>query len=255
MPNVRADKSQNDALSGETAEKIFVYRVLLFAGLRDAAQLDAIDIRSSQPSLPSTELMHLASEQFPVLSPFLSYVRLAINCEYSNLDSPISPADEIAFIPPVSGGQELLPLIELTHQAIDTARVIEAARSRLHGGEGAVLTFEGVVRDNAEGQKVKLLEYECYEPMALRELRKIGDEVRARWDLPCAMTHRLGRVEIGEASIVICVASPHRAEAFDACRFAIDSVKKTVPIWKKEFMSDGSWWVESPAKPSSPSAT
>lgn len=220
------------------------FSVLLFASLRDAAHADSVSVSATQNELSVAQLLRLCGEQFPALTPYLSYVRVAVNLEYSKSDQAVSPDDEIAFIPPVSGGQELLPLVELTSETIDTARVIAASRSRLSGGEGAVLTFEGVIRDNTDGQKVDFLEYECYAPMALRELQKIGDEVRARWDLPCAITHRLGRVEIGQASVVICVASPHRGEAFEACRFAIDTMKKTVPIWKKEVARDVSQWVE-----------
>ena len=240
----RDDNSESDNLFSATPEDALIYRVLIFAGLRDVVGSDAIEIQSTQTSLSVADLLQLCATQFPDLARYMSYVRVAVNSEYSNLDQTVCPSDEIAFIPPVSGGQELFPLVELTLETIDTARVIEAARSRLAGGEGAVLTFEGVIRDNANSQQIEFLEYDCYAPMAMRELQKIVDEVRARWDLPCAMTHRSGRVEIGEASVVICVASPHRGEAFEACRFAIDTIKKTVPIWKKEVARDNSWWVE-----------
>ena len=221
------------------------YSVLLFASLRDAAHSDNIAVFASQTELSVAQLLGLCGEQFPEIAPWLPHVRVAVNFEYSNEEKTLFPDDEIAFIPPVSGGQEPFPLVEISDEIIDTTRVIAAARSRLRGGEGAVLTFEGVVR-NTKGQEVSYLEYGSYRAMALRELQKISDEVQTRWNLPCAITHRLGRVEIGEASIVICVASPHRAESFEACRYAIDTLKKSVPIWKKETARDGSWWVEDP---------
>lgn len=125
-------------------------------------------------------------------------------------------------------------------------KVAQAAQDELHGGAGAVVTFVGVVRDNSQGHRVRYLEYSAYAPMAESEMRKIGDEVKARWGFPCAMAHRVGKLEIGEASIVIAVASPHRKAAFEACHFAIDRVKETVPVWKKEVAQDGFWWVEDP---------
>ena len=137
--------------------------------------------------------------------------------------------------------QSLIRVVENELSVEEAARAVEAA---LGGGAGAVVTFAGVVRNNARGHVVEYLEYQAYGPMAEREMRAIADEVRARWDVPCAIFHRVGRLQIGEASVVIAVATPHRGEAFDACRNAIDRVKQTVPIWKKEVARDGTWWVE-----------
>jgi molybdopterin synthase catalytic subunit len=120
------------------------------------------------------------------------------------------------------------------------ARAVESPR------HGAVVTFLGVVRGNSRGHSIDYLEYQAYRPMALREMANIAQELRERWDVPCAMAHRVGRLEVGEASIAIAVASPHRGVAFEACHYAIDRVKETVPIWKKEVTTDGSWWVEDP---------
>ena len=112
---------------------------------------------------------------------------------------------------------------------------------------GAITTFHGVVRDNSLGRKVLYLLYEAYPPMAIREMEKIEAEVRERWELEgFAITHRIGRLEIGEASVVIAVSSPHRKEALEASQFAIDRLKQTVPVWKKEYWEGGEVWIENP---------
>ncbi len=249
----------NDGANTSTSSTEFT--VLLFAGLKDAAQSSSIQVHCSSP-VSVTALLRACGGQFPALASYLPYVRVAVNFEYSNGDRMVSSADEIAFLPPVSGGSAEThsaeipnPIVAITHQPIGTLEVARSAENCLKGGAGAVLTFEGVVRDNAQGHLVNFLEYYGYEEMARRTLQQVSDEVKARWDLPCALVHRLGRLEIGEASVVIAVASPHRAQAFEACRYAIDRIKEIVPIWKKETARDGSWWVEDPLHPAAPSAT
>lgn len=112
---------------------------------------------------------------------------------------------------------------------------------------GAISTFHGVVRDNSLGRKVLYLLYEAYPPMAIREMEKIEAEVRRRWEVEnFAITHRIGRLEIGEASVIIAVSSPHRKEALDACHYAIDRLKQIVPVWKKEYWEGGEVWIENP---------
>lgn len=117
-------------------------------------------------------------------------------------------------------------------------------RAVQHGGAGAVVTFLGIVRNNSRGKSVNALEYDAYKPMAERKLREIGEEINRRWNVRCAILHRVGRLAVGEVSVIIAVAAPHRAEAFDACRYAIERIKEIVPIWKKEFADSGEWWVE-----------
>ena len=130
----------------------------------------------------------------------------------------------------------------ITTEPIDANAVYRAV---LCDRDGAVVTFHGVVRDNSDGGRaVRYLEYEAYAEMAEAQMRAIGEEIRRRWGIEdVAMVHRIGRVEIGEASVVIAVGSPHRGEAFDACEYAIDTLKATVPIWKKEVFADGEVWV------------
>ncbi|MDQ3814037.1 MAG: molybdenum cofactor biosynthesis protein MoaE [Armatimonadota bacterium] len=125
----------------------------------------------------------------------------------------------------------------------DVVRAVEAAQG---GAMGALVTFVGTVRNYSMGHTIEYLEYSAYKPMAEKQMRQIAREVHERWGLPCAMAHRVGRLHVGEASIVVAVAAPHRKEAFAACHYAVERVKESVPIWKKEVATDGSWWVEDP---------
>lgn len=134
------------------------------------------------------------------------------------------------------------PLIQLTREPLDRAALIAAVSDP---GVGGIVVFEGVVRDNARGKQVRYLEYEVYEEMARQQIHAIIVEAQQRWGVErVAVAHRFGRLEIGEASVLIVVASPHRGEAFDACRYIIDTLKTTVPIWKKEVATNGEEWVE-----------
>lgn len=137
-------------------------------------------------------------------------------------------------------------LIQDTELPVD--ELVRTVQEQQGGATGAVVTFLGTVRNHSQGHEIEYLEYEAYKPMALREMERIVREVRDQWGFPCAIAHRLGRLHIGEASVAIAVASPHRKEAFAACHYAIDRVKETVPIWKKEVATDGYWWVEDPLR-------
>ena len=133
---------------------------------------------------------------------------------------------------------------EIVEGRIDESELVEKVASPR---AGAIVTFHGVVRDNSLGRKVLYLLYEAYPPMAIKEMEKIEAEVRQRWEVEkFAITHRIGRLEIGEASVIIAVSSPHRKEALDACHFAIDRLKQTVPVWKKEYWEGGEVWIENP---------
>lgn len=144
-------------------------------------------------------------------------------------------------------------MIEIVENELPVGAVSQAVMQELGGGMGALATFVGVVRDNAQGHQILHLEYSCYKPMAEAEMRRIAGEVRDRWGVPCAMAHRIGRLEVGHASIVVAVAAPHRKEAFAACWWAVDEVKARVPIWKKEVSTSGFWWVEDPLNAPTPS--
>jgi len=143
-------------------------------------------------------------------------------------------------------------LYELVRAAIDAAALVRQVRA---GQDGAIVTFDGFVRNESHGRATKYLEYEAYEPMALAKMREIGAQVHERFAIHrIAMVHRLGRLDIGETSVFIAVSAPHRAAAFDACRFAIDTLKRTVPIWKKEYLQDGAIWAEGEIPPAAPKA-
>ncbi|GER89299.1 hypothetical protein KDW_34610 [Dictyobacter vulcani] len=134
------------------------------------------------------------------------------------------------------------PIIQLTREPLDRDALVAAVS---HPSVGGIVVFEGVVRDNARGKNVRYLEYDVYEEMARQQIATIIEEARQRWSLEhVAVAHRFGRLEIGEASVIIVVATPHRAEAFEACRYLIDTLKSTVPIWKKEVATNGEEWVE-----------
>ena len=134
------------------------------------------------------------------------------------------------------------PLIQITREPLDRNALVAAITDP---GVGGVVVFEGVVRDNARGKQIRYLEYDVYPEMAIQQIRAINTEAEKRWGGErVAVAHRVGRLEIGEASVIVVIATPHRAEAFDACRYIIDTLKTTVPIWKKEVATSGEEWVE-----------
>lgn len=143
-------------------------------------------------------------------------------------------------------------LIQLVRQPISVSKLMRQVRA---SSDGAVVAFDGCVRDNSHGRRTLYLEYEAYESMALAKMKEIAEQLHQKFSIGrVAIVHRLGRLDIGEASVVIVVCAPHRAAAFDACRYAIDTLKKTVPIWKKEFFEDGAVWAEGEL-PSPPAET
>ncbi|SRR6266404_4027392 len=211
-------------------------KVLFFGPLREMAGVSEETI----DCMPG-ETLGALFERYPKVAGWRTSIVLARNREFAPLSTALAEGDEVAFLPPVSGGTED-DVVEIVDAPLDP-RVLVA---RLQCGEdGAVVTFEGITRNNSKGRSTRYLEYEAYRPMAIEQMRVIVHEVRAQFQIDrIGIIHRLGHLEIGEASVVIVVSSAHRAAAFDACRFAIDKLKKTVPIWKKEFFTDGEVWVE-----------
>jgi molybdopterin synthase catalytic subunit len=179
--------------------------------------------------------------RFPRLDDLSSVLMMAVNQEIADRTRILQDGDEVAFLPPVSGGSSGDYYL-LTRSPIPTADLV---RQQKAPQDGAVVTFEGVVRNNSAGRRTLYLEYEAYEPMAMRKMEEIGGEVRREFAIDhIGMMHRLGRLEIGETSVVIIVTAAHRRAAFGACQFAIDRLKQIVPIWKKEYFEDGSVWGE-----------
>lgn len=189
--------------------------------------------------------------RFPRLGELRKSIVLARNQQFAPGSTPVADGDEIAFLPPVSGGSDSFThvirdpaghLFALTREAIDTRALVAAI---LRGEDGAFVDFEGVVRNHSKGRATRYLDYEAYEPMALQVMAEIGRDIAAKHAVGrVAMVHRLGRLQIGEASVAVIVTSPHRRPAFEAALEGIDRLKTTVPVWKKEYFVDGEVWVE-----------
>jgi molybdopterin synthase catalytic subunit len=186
--------------------------------------------------------------RYPRLQPIMQRCINAVNRRYVDVETTLQDGDELVFIPPMGGGVQreedggMKPLIQLTREALNRDALVAAVGDP---GVGGIVVFEGVVRNSARGKQVRYLEYDMYEEMAEQQIRAIIAEAHQRWGVErVAVAHRFGRLEIGQASVIIVVATPHRAEAFEACRYIIDTLKSTVPIWKKEVATDGEEWVE-----------
>ncbi|MBI2152189.1 MAG: molybdenum cofactor biosynthesis protein MoaE [Candidatus Rokubacteria bacterium] len=216
-------------------------QVRLFARYREAAGRDHVELELPEGGTVEAAWAAVA-ERYPALRPYRPYTLFAVGQDYVPPEHPLRPGDEVCLFPPVSGGSDGADLYRVTSDPLSEAAVTAAVADPEAGG---VVVFSGVVRDETGGRRVKFLEYEAHAPMAEAKMRGIGGMVRARWPgvKRVAMVHRVGRLEIGEASVIIAVSAGHRAEAFEACRFAIDRLKETVPIWKKEYFEDGEVWV------------
>ena len=226
-------------------------RARLFARLRELAGTDNESVELPTGSNVA-DVFDAVARLHPGLAADRNAVRVALNQEFVDWDAVVADGDEVAFIPPVSGGAHGAGvLFELTSRPLDARRMETAVA---HKGAGAICTFTGVVRDNSRGRSVTHLEYEAYAEMATAQMRKIADEIAERWpEARVAMAHRTGRLEVGEPSVVVSVSSPHRAEAIAACKWGIDRLKESVPIWKKEHTADGTFWIEGDhEKPVSP---
>jgi len=215
-------------------------QMLFFAHLQDVAGSHERALSLPENATAADAAAALA-EQNAGFDHLLLQARVAVNAEFADASTVLHDGDEVAWMPPMSGGNLPMPL--LTEKPIllaELSRTVEAS------GYGAVVTFSGNVRDNARGREVLFLEYEAYAPLAEKQLAKLIAEAEERWQVKCAVQHRLGRLEIGESSVGIAVAAAHRAEAFDACRWLLDTLKDTVPIWKHEYFRGGDHWVEGP---------
>jgi molybdopterin converting factor subunit 1 len=222
-------------------------RVLFFGAARELAA-DEAELTLEEGATARSAFGRLL-EQYPELRRFRSSLLVAVNQEYArDLDVELKDGDELALFPPVSGGDpevgedDAQDFFELTTEPIDVGSV---ARRVVPSRCGATVTLDGYAREWTKGRRTLYLVYEAYAPMALAELRRLGEEAHRRFDIAhVGIVHRTGRTEIGETSVVICVSAPHRRAAFEACEWAIRELKRTVPIWKKEFFEDGEVWVE-----------
>ena len=223
-------------------------RVLFFGQLKEITGVAQEDADLSEGAHVE-DLFERYSRRFPKLAEFRASIAASVTQEYSGWRAPLASGDEVAFLPPVSGGQGggqqtaiEEDLFQLVREPIRPSEIIEGLKAP---EDGALVVFDGFVRNNFKGGKTLYLEYEAYEPMAYAKMREIGAEIRARFSIRrLAVVHRLGRLEIGETSVWIGVTAAHRGAAFDACRYAIDTLKRSVPIWKKEYFAGGAVWAE-----------
>jgi molybdopterin converting factor subunit 1 len=224
-------------------------RVLFFGVLKDLTGMAADTLDLTENSTLAGLLAHYESRS-PRLKEHFTGIALSINQEFAHPSDPLCDGDEVALLPPVSGGSSspLTPAEDrsehcaITRSPIDTAKIANALK---HPEDGAAAIFEGVVRNNTRGRQTLYLDYEAYEAMALKKMEELAAKVLADFKVrDVAVVHRLGRIEIGETSVLIVVASAHRGPAFEACRWLIDALKRTVPIWKKEYFIDGAVWAE-----------
>ena len=214
---------------------------VLFFGLTH----DLTGLREEQVELGEGEnlqaLRRFYEKRFPRLEELSGSLLFAVNEQVTDPMSILHEGDEVAFMPPVSGGMED-GIYRITTEKINAE---ELARALQTASDGAVVTFEGVVRNHSNGQRTLYLEYEAYEPMAVRKMEEIGAEAKSRFGInSVGIIHRIGRLEIGETSVAIVVAAAHRRPAFEACHYLIDRLKQVVPIWKKEYFENGAAWAE-----------
>jgi len=218
--------------------------VLFFGQLKEITGVSEEDAELSEGARVE-DLFERYGRRFPKLAEFRPSIAASVNQEYAGWRAPLSTGDEVAFLPPVSGGQQAAvadDIFLLVREPIVPRELVESLKAP---EDGAVVVFDGFVRNNFKGRRTLYLEYEAYEPMAYGKMREIGAQIRAKFKIHrLAIVHRLGRLEIGDTSVLIAVSSPHRGAAFDACRYAIDTLKRAVPIWKKEYFAGGAVWAE-----------
>jgi MoaE-MoaD fusion protein len=218
--------------------------VLAFGILRD--WLPASASRDLPDGSTVDDLLGSCLTAVPAQAVRPSSLAVAVNREYAGGSHPLADGDEVALLPPVSGGSGEEPgdepWVRLIREPIVPAKIIAPLE---RPQDGAVVVFDGIVRDHSRGRATRFLEYEAYEAMALAQMQALAGAARRQFAIRnVALVHRLGRLEIGEPSVLIAVYSAHRAAAFDACRWLIDTLKQTVPIWKKEFFADGAVWAQ-----------
>jgi MoaE-MoaD fusion protein len=225
-------------------------RVLCFGVLKDWLGAPAATIELPEGATVAALLETLRTRQSTAL---LQGIAVSVNAQFANAAQVLCEGDEVGLLPPVSGGASQASnlsdeicddpnMIALTREPIDAGQLVAAIKQ---GEDGAVVVFDGIVRNNTRGRQTLYLDYEAYEEMAAKQMRELAAEARTRFRVrQVTMIHRLGRLAVGETSVLIVVASAHRAQAFEASRWLIDTLKKQVPIWKKETFADGVVWAD-----------
>jgi molybdopterin synthase catalytic subunit len=217
--------------------------VLPFGVLKDWLGASASTVELDLGATVADLLGHISASH-PGRSAALKGIAVSVNAEYAPAARVLREGDEVGLLPPVSGGvldvTDEPVVTALTHDVIDAGNLVAAAK---RGEDGAVVVFDGIVRDHTRNRRTLYLDYEAYEEMARKQIDSLSREAVTRFGVRhVTLVHRLGRLNVGETSVLIVVASAHRAQAFDACRWLIDTLKKTVPIWKKETFVDGVVW-------------
>jgi len=231
------------------AFQVMQVRVLPFGVLKDWLGASPVTVELREGA-PVSELLQHIGQGRP--APWLRSIAVSVNAEFSTAAHVLHEGDEVGLLPPVSGGaprpadssnlkeEELPAAAALTREPIDAEKLIASIK---RGEDGAVLVFDGIVRNHSHGRQTLYLDYEAYEELALKQMRALVQDAVQRFGIrEASIVHRLGRLQIGETSVLIVVASAHRAQAFEASRWLIDTLKKTVPIWKKEIFVDGAVW-------------
>ena len=216
-------------------------RVLFFGMLKDLAGRPS-DCLELPENATLGDVLHHYEHTIP--GELMASLAMSVNREYAAADARLSQGDEVALLPPVSGGcaEGGGRHAAIVNGVIDTAALLKAIK---RPEDGAAAIFEGIVRNNTRGRRTLYLDYESYEEMALKQMEELAERALEDFKIrDVALVHRLGRLQIGETSVLIVVASAHRAAAFDACRWLIDALKRTVPIWKKEYFEDGAVWAD-----------
>ena len=216
--------------------------IRLYASYREQAGRDHVDVAVADGGTVAEAIASLVSEAPGLPRDFKPHL-IAVNDEFANLAYPLSDGDEVAMYPPVSGGTD----VRVGYESIDAREVADAVR---RSSNGAVATFEGTTRDNTDGERVLYLEYEADRRMAEKVLGQVLEETACRFGVQeMAARHRIGRLEIGDVSLVVAAGAPHRLEAFLAAQYAVDRVKHIVPVWKKEHFASGAVWVGAACEP------
>jgi molybdopterin synthase catalytic subunit len=216
-------------------------KIRFFASLRERLGASDLDLECAEGTTVEDLRRQLAG-RYAQPEAFAATLLISVNWDPVDASYPLSDGDEVAFLPPMSGGSGNRGVYWLSETPIDSSMVEEKVKAP---GCGGLVTFLGTVRGESRGQQILRLEYEAYPGMAEKKMREIGEAMAERWPgIRIAMAHRVGQLEVGEVAVAIAVATPHRAEAFEACRYAIDRLKTLVPIWKKEVAVNGEYWVE-----------
>ena len=216
-------------------------QLLLFGSLRESVGQSRLEVELADGATVAIRRGWLA-ERSEIVEKLGGRLAASINMEVADPDDVLEDGDEVAILPPVAGGDGTAKRCTISEQELDE----EEVAARVEGPDaGGVVSFIGRVRNHARGHSIEHLEYEAYPQMAEREMDKIVAAAAEKWPgTRVAIAHRVGRLAIGDAAVVVVAASAHRGEAFEACRFAIDTLKVTVPIWKREVATDGAYWVD-----------